>query len=110
MRTDNIKVTITIQIPYDQPDKNGAIYTKEGVEKAVNNVHKHTPIIFRDEFEEKVIGTTTNDSLITTWDDENQVCKLTVDGEVFFGGTECIADIDKGKIVNFDIVGIGLSK
>ena len=110
MRAENIKVTITIPIPYNKPDKNGDIYTKEAVEKAVNNLHKHTPIIFRDEFEEKVIGTTTDDSLITTWDYENQVCKLTVDGEVFFGGTECIADIDNGKIVNFEIVGIGLSR
>ena len=110
MRTDNIKVTITIPIPYEQPDKNGDIYTKEAVEKAVNNLHKYLPIIYRGESEEKVIGTTTNDSLITTWDYENQVCKLTVDGEVFFGGTECIADIDNGKIVDFEIVGIGLSK
>ena len=110
MRTNNIKVTMTIPIPYDQPDNNGDIYTKEAVEKAVNNLHKYIPIIFRSESEEKVIGTTTNDSLITTWDYENQVCKLTVNGEVFFGGTECIADIDNGKIVNFEIVGIGLSK
>ena len=33
MRTDNIKVTITIPIPYDKPDKNGNIYTEEAVEK-----------------------------------------------------------------------------
>ena len=110
MRTDNIKVTITIPIPYDQPDKNSDIYTKEAVEKAVNNLHKYLPIIFRDESEGKVIGSTTGDSHIATWDFENQVCNLTVNGEVFFGGTECIADIDNGKIVNFEIVGIGLSK
>ena len=110
MRTENIKATITITIPYNEPDKNGNIYTKEAVEKAVNNLHKHLPIIFRGESEEKVIGTTTGDSHIATWDFENQVCKLTVDGEVFFGGTECIADIDNGKIVNFEIVGIGLNK
>ena len=110
MRTNNIKVTMTIPIPYDQPDNNGDIYTKEAVEKAVNNLHKYLPIIYRGESEEKAIGTITGDSHIATWDSENQVCKLTVDGEVFFGGTECIADIDKGKIVNFDIVGIGLSK
>ena len=59
---------------------------------------------------QRIVGTTKDDSLITTWDYENQVCNLTVDGEVFFGGTECIADIDNGKIVNFEIVGIGLSK
>ena len=110
MRTNNIKVTMTIPIPYDQPDNNGDIYTKEAVEKAVNNLHKYIPIIFRGESEEKVIGTITGDSHIATWDFENQVCNLTVNGEVFFGGTECIADIDNGKIVNFEIVGIGLSK
>ena len=110
MRAENIKVKITIPIPYNEPDKNGNIYTKEAVEKAVNNLHKHLPIIFRGESEEKVIGTTTGDSHIATWDFENQVCNLTVDGEVFFGGTECIADIDNGKIVNFEIVGIGLNK
>ena len=110
MRTNNIKVTMTIPIPYDQPDNNGDIYTKEAVEKAVNNLHKYLPIIFRGESEEKVIGTTTDDSHIATWDFENQVCNLTVNGEVFFGGTECIADIDNRKIVNFEIVGIGLSK
>ena len=110
MRTDNIKVTITIPIPYDKPDKNGNIYTKEAVEKAVNNLHKNLPIIFRDESEEKVIGTTTGDSHIATWDFENQVCKLTVDGEVFFGGTECTVDIKDGKITDFTITGIGLSK
>ena len=110
MRTENIKVAITIPIPYDKPDKNGNIYTKEAVEKAVNNLHKNLPIIFRDESEEKVIGATTGDSHIATWDFENQVCKLTVDGEVFFGGTECTVDIKNGKITDFTITGIGLSK
>ena len=110
MRTDNIKVTMTIPIPYDQPDKNGNIYTKEAVEKAVNNLHKPLPIIFRDESEEKVIGTTTDDSHIATWDYENQVCNLTVNGEVFFGGAEGIVTANNGKIVDFEIVGFGLSK
>ena len=110
MRTDNIKVTITIPIPYNKPDKNGNIYTEEAVEKAVNSLPKNLPIISTDESEEKVIGATTGDSHIVTWDFENQVCKLTVDGEVFFGGTECTVDIKDGIITDFTITGIGLSK
>ena len=110
MRTENIKVKITIPIPYDKPDKNGNIYTEEAVEKAVNNLRKNLPIIFRDESEEKVIGTTTGDSHIATWDFENQVCKLTVDGEVFFGGTECLYEVEDGTVTDFQIIGIGLSK
>ena len=110
MRTNNIKVTMTIPIPYDQPDENGNIYTKEAVENAVNNLHKHIPIIFRGESEEKVIGTTIDDSHIATWDFENQVCNLTVNGEVFFGGAEGIVTANNGKIVDFEILEIGLSK
>ena len=110
MRTENIKVTITIPIPYDKPDKNGNIYTKEAEEKAVNNLRKNLPIVFRDESEEKVIGTATGDSHIVTWDFENQVCNLTVNGEVFFGGAEGIVTANNGKIVDFEILGIGLSK
>ena len=110
MRTENIKVTITIPIPYNKPDKNGNTYTEEAVEKAVNNLRKNLPIIFRDKSEEKVIGTTTGDPHIATWDFENQVCNLTVNGEVFFGGAEGIVTANNGKIVDFEILGIGLSK
>ena len=110
MRTENIKVKMTIPIPYNKPDKNGNIYTEEAVEKAINNLHKNLPIIFRDESEEKVIGTTIGDSHIVTWDFENQVCKLTVDGDVFFGGTECLYEVEDGKVTDFQIIGIGLSK
>lgn len=110
MRTENIEVKITIPIPYDKPDKNGFIYTKEAVENAVNHLNKNLPIIFRDESEEKVVGATTGDLHIATWDFENQICKVTVDGVVFYGGTECTVDIDDGKITDLRIVGIGLSK
>ena len=110
MRTDNIKVTITIPIPYDKPDKNSIIYTKEAVEKAVENLHKNLPITFKDESEEKIIGTTIGDIHIVTWDFENQICKLTVDGEIYFGGTECWYEVEDNKITDFQIIGIGLSK
>ena len=110
MRTDNIKVTITIPIPYDKPDKNGNIYTEKKKKKAVNNLRKNLPIIFREKKKKKVIGATTGDSHIVTWDFENQVCKLTVDGEVFFGGTECLYEVEDGKVTDFQIIGIGLSK
>lgn len=111
MRTENIKVKITIPIPYDKPDKNGNIYTKEAVEKAVNNLYKNLPIIFRDESEENVIGAIIGDSHIALWDTENQVCAITVDGKIFFGGTECVVnEMKDGKVIDFSIVRIGLSK
>ena len=111
MRSNNpIKITMEIPFPISEHDRNGIIYTKEAVENAVNNLHKHIPIIFRGESEEKVIGTTIDDSHIATWNFENQVCNLTVNGEVFFGGAEGIVTANNGKIVDFEILGIGLSK
>ena len=59
---------------------------------------------------QRIVGTTKDDSLITTWDYENQVCNLTVDREVFFGGAEGIVTANNGKIVDFEIVGFGLSR
>ena len=113
MRTENIEVKITIPIPFDKPDKNGVVYTEDAVSKAVSNL-QNLPIIYRDNYKEidgVVVGTTTGSSHIATWDFENQVCKVTVDGVVFFGGTECIVnEIKDGKVTDFEIVGIGLSK
>ena len=114
MRTDNIKVKLTIPIPVGKPDKNGVVYTKEAVENAVNNLYKNLPIIYRDnekEIDGVVIGDTTDSSHITTWDFENQVCNVTVDGVVFYGGTECVVNkIEDGIVTDFSVTGFGLSK
>lgn len=112
MRIDNIKVKLTIPIPINKPDLNGVVYSEKAVENAVNNLQKNIPIIYRDnDGEEKVIGATTGNSHIVTYDTENQVCNLTVDGNIFFGGTECTVNSMKDNIVtDFRIVGFGLSK
>ena len=114
MREENIKVKVTIPIPFGRPDKNGVMYTKEAVSNAVNNLNKNLPIIYRDndkEIDGVVVGSTTGSSHIATWDFENQVCNVTVDGIVFFGGTECIVnEINDGVITDFRITSIGLSQ
>lgn len=113
MRTENIEVKITIPIPFNKPDKNGVVYTENAISKAVSNL-QNLPIIYRDnenEPEGKVIGVMSKSVYIEEWDMKNQVCKVTIDGIVFFGGTECIVnEIKDGKVVDFEIVGIGLSK
>lgn len=114
MRTDNIKVKLQFPIPVDRPDRNGVVYTKEAVEKAVNNLHKNLPIVYRDndkEIDGVCLGAVTGNKHIVTWDSENQVCNITVDGVVFYGGTECIVnEIKDGVITDFRITGFGLSK
>lgn len=114
MRTENIKVKLTIPIPVGKPDRNGVVYTKETVENAVNNLMKNLPIIYRDNekaIDGVVIGAITGNSHITTWDSKNQVCNVTVDGVVFYGGTECVVDkMEDGVVTDFRITGFGFSK
>lgn len=112
MRVENTKVKLTIPIPIDKPDKNGVVYTKEAVENAVNNLRTKLPIVYGDgEIYQGAIGVTTGNSHIATWDSENQVCNMTVDGVVFYGGAEIIVnEIKDNKITDFEIVSIGLSK
>lgn len=107
------KVKFTIPISIDNPNENGAIYTKEAVENAINNIHTNIPIIYRDGEEriyDKVVGTTTGNSHIVNWDSENQICKITLDGVLFNSGVETVINkIEDGKICSFEIVGVGLT-
>ena len=43
MRTDLLKVKLTIPIPFDNPDSNGTVHSKEAVEQAVRQLMKNTP-------------------------------------------------------------------
>lgn len=106
MRINNIKVKLTMSIPYDKPDDNGCIFTKEAVEDAVNNLQTKLPITLGD----KVIGVTTDSAHITVWDDENQVYNLTIDGIIRHGGFDCVAEIVAKKVTSMQIVGFDIAK
>lgn len=89
MRVNDTKIKLTIHIPFDNSDLKGCVFTKEAVENAVNNLQTNLPIVYKDnEYNTKVIGATTGNSHIVTWDSENQACKITVDGVVFYSGAE----------------------
>jgi hypothetical protein len=112
MRVENTKIKLTIPIPINKPDCNGVVYTEKAVENAVNNLNRHLPIIYQKSNDDQpvVIGATTSGAHIVTWDFDNQVCNLTVDGMVFHSGAEIfINEIEDGKVTDFRIAGIGLT-
>lgn len=113
MRNENTKVKLTIHIPFDRPNKNGIVFTKEAIENAINNAPTNIPIVYRDnknEFDNKVIGTTTGCPHISIWDSENQVCEMMVDGVVFRSGADIVINkIEDDKISDFRITDIGLT-
>ena len=111
MRVEGAKFKLTIPIPINKPDCNGVIYTEEAVENALSDLQKNLPILYKDnDCDAKVIGATTGDSHIVTCDSENQICKLTVDGVMFYSGADIIVnEIEDGKISDFRIASIGLT-
>lgn len=118
MRTNNIKVKITIPIPYNKPDINGNVYIKKAVQDAVDSLKVNLPIIFRpNNGEPHLLGRTTSDAVIVNWDTDKCECNITVEGIINYGGAETIVnkkvnDIGDNKIVigDFNITAIGLSE
>ena len=117
MRTDGIKVKITIPIPFDKPDLNGVIHSKEAVEKITHQFHNDVPIIFRSDEDDnpKVIGHISDNCQIADWDTKNGICKLTVGGLIYYGGMDIVVNEchqgENGETVidDFRVTGIGLS-
>lgn len=114
MRLENLKVQLSLVIPIGRPDKNGVMYSKEAVEKAVESFNGKLPIIYRDNDANKegtVLGNTVGETCSVLWDDEHQVCEVVVNGNVYYGGTECVVnEIKDGVVTDFSIVSVGLSK
>lgn len=113
MRTNNIEVKFTIPIPYGKPDLNGVCYTKEAIENAIKNYKSKLPILFQANENDSIhlFGATDNTIYSTEWDDENQVCRFTLDGVIFYGGADIVVnEIQDGKITDFEFRGFGLSE
>ena len=45
MRTEGIKVKVTIPIPIGKPDKNGIVYTEKAIEKTINELSNNITTI-----------------------------------------------------------------
>lgn len=115
MRLDNLKVQIALTIPYGHPDKNGVVYSKEAIEKAISSFEGRLPILYRDNDAVKdgmVIGNTIGETCSVLWDDEHKVYEVVVNGNVYYGGADIIVnDVNKdGTVADFSIVSVGLSK
>lgn len=108
--TGYTKVKITIPFAFNKPNANGTMFTEEAVEHAASNLRQNIPIIFGDGMYVKVIGHTTGTSHIVTWDAENQVCKVTVDGVLMNGGAAIIInETEDNQVTDFSIESIGVS-
>lgn len=113
MRANNIPIKITIPFPFDRPDKNGVIYTKEAVKNAFENFGEGLPIVYcgNESYKQIIIGVTSlTDEPVIVCDDEKQMYRVSIKGLLFAGGTECIeGKRDNVNISDFEILSIGIS-
>lgn len=111
MRNSMEKICIELRFPYTKPDENGVLYSKEAIEKAFDKGVSNLPIIYLDnDGNESVIGYTKDENVVSEWDDSNGVCRIKVNGVVFFAGTSCIVnEIENGVVKDFEITSVGIS-
>ena len=92
---------------------NGVVYTREAIENALASTPENLPIIdLKNDGQERVIGVTTGTPYAIQWDEENGVCRFTLDGKICYAGTSCIVNAmnDAGEITDFRITSIGISE
>lgn len=114
MRLDNLKMQLAFAIPFGRSDNNGVIYSREAIEKAISDFNGKLPILYRDNDSCKdgvVVGDTVGEICSVLWDDERQVCEVIVNGNLHYGGIECIVnEIKDGVVTDFHITSVGLSR
>ena len=106
MRVDNVKVIIDIPVYFNQPDKNGYVYTKESWEEAVKNAVGIPIEIIHDDGTRTVVGETQDVQLVK--DGEEDIIK--VSGVLRYGGTSEEVKFTKDAITNVALNGIGITK
>lgn len=110
MRLRNIKVDFHIDMPFDEPDGNGNVYTKEAIINAIAKLKTNpsVPITMTGEDNSRdVIGSVVECSDVIV-DEDNKVCRTCLSGVIYHGGTDEQAEIDNGKVIEFDIMNCGL--
>ncbi len=106
MRTENVKITMEIPVHFNEPDKNGYVYTKESWEEAIKNA-VNTPIeIINNDGTRTVVGVTQDVKLVKDGDEDI----IKVYGMLRYGRTSEEVKYTKDVITNVTLNGIEITK
>lgn len=90
-------MNIEINFPYNEPNKNGVVYTKEAIEKAFSQ--SKCPL----KFEDNIIGYINTYPTKMEWD--NDKCRITLNGSISYIVNEINNNIiNDFTIISFDIL------
>lgn len=98
-----IEIIMKIPFPINEPDRNGVIYTKEAIEKAVERFDGGVPLIMVKDEVGTVIGHIHSAELSENYE-------VTAHGEVFFGGTSDEGDVKNNTVTDFRFLSFGISE
>lgn len=114
MRQENLKLQIALKFPFDHPDRNGVVYSKQAIEQAILALQGKLPIVYRDHNtcpDGEVIGHTVGETASVLWDDNCHICEIVLDSVIYYGGTECVVKkTNNGIVTDFEITALGISK
>lgn len=102
MRIKNIKISLELPVPSNEPDENGFLYSEAAIIKACKNANGKPLIIYNAKNERVPIGTASN----VRYKNGN----ILVDGVLWYGGTMEYVKLDKNKIVSMEIEEFGFVK
>ena len=109
---DSSEVQLTMYFPYERPDGNGNIYTKDAVSNAFIKDLSDIPIILYDKMgEQHPIGMVTSHQCEMEDDIDNSRYVCTIAGVITHSGTSESADldVDANEIISFEINSIGIT-
>lgn len=115
---DMTQARLTFYIPFDIPNKNGSVLTKEAIKSIVEACPAHLPVVYQDgkgdysetevSYNEMVVGITNSSPCIVNVDAENQLYQFAVDCTMFEMGIEVLSNLHKDKTSDMKITGVGL--
>ena len=108
MRQDGIEVTFKIPVEFGKPDKNGVIYTRKAVEKALCTYASRPILVIDDSGNQSIIGVTSNKNAKLLL--ENSKYKIVVDGIIKYGGSSENCEIENKIVKDFTITSVGICK
>lgn len=98
-----IEIIMKIPFPISEPDRNGTIYTKEAIEKAVQEFDGGAPLMMIKNEIGTVIGHIEKLELSDNYE-------VTAHGICYFGGTCEEGDVKDNTVTDFRFLSFGISE
>jgi hypothetical protein len=107
MRTNNVKISMEIPVPFNNVDENGVRYADRSFKNACKEAAGQSIEIINDDGTSTVVGVASKVEYVS---DEVNGDYILVNGFLYHGGTSEQVSIDKGMVTDVRLTSIGITK